>query len=109
MMPRLIHFHRDFPVSAGKPRSTTIRVWQDAYSPIAPTYANPHVSVLVSLEANLSHLTEHELSSTITRLANGNSYYRITGAVEATFTSASTKYTLLYRGRYSPPPFDTKR
>jgi hypothetical protein len=100
--PILIQFHKDFPVSAGKPKSTTIRVWQDAYSPTAPKYANGNVNVLVSLEANLSHLKKSDLSSTITRLADGNSYYRITGAVEATFNSASTKYTLLYRGMYTP-------
>lgn len=98
MKPLQIPFHRDFPVSAGKPRSTTIRVWHDAHSATAPRYADGNVNVLVSLEANLSHLKRSELATTITRLADGNDYYRIGGAVEATFLSASTRYTLLYRG-----------
>lgn len=110
MKPHLIEFHKDCPVNAGRPKSTTIKVWQDAYSAIAPTYVNHNVQVLVTLEANLSHLKKSELNSTITRLADGNSYYRISGAVEATFTSASTRYTLLYRGMYTAPlPFDPRR
>lgn len=102
MKPHLIQFHKDFPVSAGKPKSTTIRIWHDANSTTSPLYVNENVNVLVSLEANLSHLRRSELSGTVTRLADGKDYYRINGAVEATFYSASTKYTLLYRGMCAP-------
>jgi hypothetical protein len=102
MRPHLIQFHKDFPVSAGKPKSATIRVFHDAYSTTAPSYVNKYVNVLVSLEANLSHLKRSELAGTITRLADGKDYYRINGAVEATFDSASTKYALLYRGTCVP-------
>ena len=96
--PHLINFHTDFPVSAGIPKSTTIKVWHDANSATSPLYANENVRPFVSLEAKLGHLKRSELAATVTRLANGFEYYRISGAVEATFYGAWTKYCLIYRG-----------
>jgi hypothetical protein len=54
----------------------------------------------VSLEAKFSHLKKSELAETVIRLADGREYYRISGAVEATFYGTSTKYCLIYRGMY---------
>ncbi len=66
----------------------------------APVHQNQNVREFVSLEAKFGHLKKSELASTVIRLADGKDYYRIVGAVEATFYGTSTKYCLLYQGKY---------
>lgn len=82
----------------GKPKVTTIKVWQDANSATSPLYETENVTPFVTLNAKLGHLKKSDLAETVTRLADGFDYYRINGAVEATFYGISTKYCLIYRG-----------
>jgi hypothetical protein len=63
---------------------------------------NDDVRPFVSLEAKFGHLKKSELAGTVARLADGREYYRINGAVEATFYGTSTKYCLIYRGMCVP-------
>lgn len=104
----MIEFSEPFLVRDGRPKSSITEVWQDASSTIAPLYPNENVEVLVTLKADLRQLKRSELSETVMRLGDGKQYYVISGAVEATFTSGNTKYTLLYRGMYKSLPIDLK-
>lgn len=97
--PRSINFVHDFLVSAGKPTSVAIEVYHDAQSTSAPVHKRTGTTKLVTLEADLAHLTTNDLSSTIERQADGHQYYIIEGSIEATFLSASTKYVLVCQGK----------
>ena len=93
--PTNIHFDQDFLVSLGKPKSVHLQIFCDERSDEAPVHFNRNVRKLVSLEADISHLTRTDLNKTIVTGKDGKRYYSIDCDIEATFYSASTKYILL--------------
>ncbi|KAH8804541.1 hypothetical protein F5884DRAFT_417421 [Xylogone sp. PMI_703] len=97
--PKQIAFNQKYAIKNGKPKSASIVVKCDEYSTTAPVHQAAQGRDLVTLEADLSHLTEKDLERTMITCADGNKYYNISGAVEATYYSASTKYVLLYMGK----------
>lgn len=97
--PKQIAFTQKYLVSDGKPKSTYIQIKCDEYSATAPVHQALNGRDLVTLDADLSHLTDKELIPTIVTCKDGKKYYNISGAVEATYYSASTKYVLLYMGK----------
>lgn len=96
--PKLLKFAGEFLVSDGRPSSHTTMVWCDRDSSTAPIHRNNNVKKLATLEADLSHLSAELLGSSIVTLADGQDYYRISGAVEATYSSESTEYVFLWEG-----------
>jgi hypothetical protein len=75
-------------------------VYCDEKTPVAPIHRNSDGRVLVTLRADLSHMSmaDRELLSTDI-CADGLKYYFIDGAVEATYYAASTKYVINCNGR----------
>jgi len=71
----------------------------DEVSTSALMHKNSNVKTLVELRADLSHLNERDLRNSVVTLADGEKWYCIKAAVEATYFGASTKYVLLYRGK----------
>jgi hypothetical protein len=97
--PAEIEFNQKFLVSDGQPKSITLEVFCDENSKDAPTHKTSNGRDLVTLEADLTHISKSDLNGTIKVCEDGKKYYVISGAVEATFYSASTKYVLLCRGK----------
>jgi len=96
--PYEITFSHYFPCDSREPRTTKISVLCDSVSNRAPVHQDSNVRMLARLQADLSHLSEGDLASTITTRNDGKKCYRISASVEATFLSASTKYVLLCHG-----------
>jgi hypothetical protein len=93
--PYILTFDSFHPMSAGKLDMVEMKVYCDKHSPTAPVHKDANVRDLVTLKADLSQVTKEEMDKMETKLCNdGNMYYRVKGAVEATFLSASTKYVL---------------
>jgi hypothetical protein len=97
--PHAIAFVADHLVRNGRPKSVTLSIWVDSDSLRAPVHRGNSVRQLVTLEANLTHLSQADLAMTITTRSDGLTYYATAGSVEATFYSASTKYVLLCQGK----------
>jgi len=97
-----ITFDSAFLVVNGRPSWHSVSVKCDDRSALAPIHPNGNERTLVRLNADLSSLSEADLRASIRRCADGQNWYLISGAVEATYHSASTSYVLLYRGtRYN--------
>ena len=97
--PTEIDFEHLFLVSSGHPTSLTVDIYCDERTATAPIHRNSNVQKLVTLQADLSHLSQVNLNRTIVSKQDDQDYYRIGGAIEATFSSASTKYVLLLQGK----------
>jgi hypothetical protein len=97
--PSVIHCHQDFLVSKGTPTTIEISILCDEQTVAAPIYRTSNVRTLVTLEADLKQLPKSDLKNTIVTREDGNQYYNIECAIEATFYSASTKYVLLCQGK----------
>ncbi|KAG9233806.1 hypothetical protein BJ875DRAFT_463193 [Amylocarpus encephaloides] len=97
--PHSVNFVSDHLVSDGTPKKVQLTIYACSVGVKAPVHRSENVQPLVSLSADLSHLSEATLKSTITKRSDGKSYYSINGSVEATFYSASTKYVLLSHGK----------
>lgn len=95
----MIHCHQDFLVSKGTPTTIEISILCDEQTVAAPIYRTSNVRTLVTLEADLKQLPKSDLKNTIVTREDGNQYYNIECAIEATFYSASTKYVLLCQGK----------
>jgi len=96
--PTIIKFHDVFSRDKGTPTSSSVSIYESSSS-VAPVHRTSNVNVLVRLEADLSHIPRSEMKKTIQRYPDGKKYYKLSGAIEATFYSASTKYVLLYDGK----------
>jgi len=97
--PTIIKFHTIFSRDDGPPTKNAVTIYCDSSSSVAPVHRTSNVKVLVRLEADLSHITRSELKNMVERFPDGNKYYKFSGEIEATFSSASTKYVLLYGGK----------
>jgi hypothetical protein len=97
--PTPITYYMDYLVANGKPKSLSIKVWHDPVNSTAPIHKGNGVEILVTLDADLSHLAKSDLNKTIQTRSDGKQYYVVQGSVEATFLSANTKYVLLCMGK----------
>ena len=97
--PHEIEFSRYFAVKDGRPQSIDMEVYCDETSKTAPVHKNKNVRTLVALRGDLSRLSGADLIGAIETRGDGNIYYVLTGSVEATYYSASTKYVLLCMGK----------
>ncbi|KAL4946804.1 hypothetical protein BDV06DRAFT_229684 [Aspergillus oleicola] len=97
--PIPIDFYQDFPVSEGKPHMMYTDVWANAEDSDAPIHKNPGTKTLVTLKANLSVIPQTDLDNTIKRRADGKDYYNIDAVIEATYSSAETRYVLSVQGK----------
>ena len=97
--PTEISYHSEFLVRKGTPTTVDMEICCDEHTATAPIHRNYNVRKLVTLEADLSHLPQVDLNKTIVTREDGERYYSIDCAIEATFYGASTKYVLLCRGK----------
>jgi hypothetical protein len=100
--PKPIAFEQDFLVSKARKdqlKSVPMAIWADSESPTAPIHRGNSVKKLVTLNADLTHLSQDNLERTKRRLTDGKYYYVIEGSIEAIFSSALTKYMLFYQGK----------
>jgi hypothetical protein len=97
--PSVIFYHQDFLLSKGTPTSARMGILCDEETVAAPIHKTSNVRTLVTLEADLRQLPKSDLEKTILTREDGNQYYSINCAIEATFYSASTKYVLLCEGK----------
>ncbi|KAL4960816.1 Hsp70 family protein [Aspergillus stella-maris] len=97
--PIPIDFYQDFAVSKGKPHMMYTDVWCNAEDTDAPIHKNPGTKTLVTLKANLSVIPQTDLDKTIRRRADGKDYYNIDAVIEATYSSAETRYVLSVQGK----------
>ncbi|KAF5663420.1 heat shock 70 kDa 12A [Fusarium heterosporum] len=87
------------PVSQGRIRKVKMTIYNDQLPRDAPVARDEDVKVLANVEADVSHIPEHQLGR---RQGSDNEwYYELNCKIEAVYLSASTTYTLLYN---SPPP-----
>ena len=99
--PVAIPFILYFKVSEGYPKSATLEVWHDENSATAPIHPTSNVKSFAKLEGDLAQVPKSEMNNLVKMLPDGNQYYAVAGAVEATFNSASMKYVLLIGGMCS--------
>lgn len=87
-----------YKTNEGYPKTATLEVWHDEITSIAPIHPNDKVKSFATLEADLKQVPNSEMNKLVKKLPDGNKYYAVAGAVEATFNSASMKYVLLIGG-----------
>ena len=97
-LPVAIPFVLHYPISEGYPKSASLEVWHDEITATAPIHPTSNVKKFAHLEADLNQVPKSEMNKLVTKLPDGNQYYALSGAVEATFSSASMKYVLLIGG-----------
>jgi hypothetical protein len=97
-IPFVLHYR----VSEGYPKTATLEVWHDEHTATAPIHPTSVVKSFAKLEADLNQVPTSEMNRLVKQLPDGNRYYAVAGAVEATFNSASMKYVLLIGGEHAP-------
>ncbi|TEA12275.1 Heat shock 70 kDa protein 12A [Colletotrichum sidae] len=85
------------PVSGGRIRKIKMDIFADRSPRTAPVARDENVSMLVHVEADVSHIPEHKLDRR--QGADGQWYYELACKIEAKYLSASTTYTLLYNNQ----------
>ncbi|KZL82583.1 hsp70-like protein, partial [Colletotrichum incanum] len=81
-------------VSQGRIKKIKMDVYADRTPRSAPVARDDNVSMLVHIEADVSHIPEHMLARR--QGLDGQWYYELSCKIEAVYLSASTAYTLLY-------------
>ncbi|KAF4989743.1 hypothetical protein FGRMN_8930 [Fusarium graminum] len=85
------------PVSQGRIRKVKMTIYNDQLPRDAPVARDEDVKVLANVEADVSHIPEHQLGR---RQGSDNEwYYELNCKIEAVYLSASTTYTLLYNNQ----------
>ena len=85
------------PVSQGRIRKIKMDIYADRTLRRAPVARDSNVALLCHVEADVSHIPEHELHR---RRGNDDQmYYELNCKIEAVYLSASTQYTLLYNNQ----------
>ncbi|KAB5583554.1 hypothetical protein GE09DRAFT_946950 [Coniochaeta sp. 2T2.1] len=88
------------PVNQGRIRNIKMDIYSDRTPRTAPVAKDANVSLLCHVEADVSHIPEHELRRR--RGSDGLLYYELSCKIEAVYLSASTQYTIIYNGvRYN--------
>ncbi|EFQ31525.1 uncharacterized protein GLRG_06814 [Colletotrichum graminicola M1.001] len=87
-------------VSQGRIKKIKMDIYADRTPRSAPVARDDNVSMLVHIEADVSHIPENMLARR--RGLDGQWYYELNCKIEAVYLSASTAYTLIYNNqRYS--------
>ncbi|KAL4813417.1 hypothetical protein BDW67DRAFT_177860 [Aspergillus spinulosporus] len=97
--PIPIKFYQDFPVSDGRPNMLCIDVLANAVDTSAPVHRNSDTKALVTLKANLITVPQVDLDWTVITRKDGKEYYCLDGVIEATYSSAETRYVLSVMGK----------
>jgi hypothetical protein len=97
-VPVNIPFVLYYRVSEGYPKTATLEVWHDEHTTTAPIHPTAKVKSFAKLDADLNQVPNSEMNKLVKKLPDGNKYYAVAGAVEATFNSVSMKYVLLIGG-----------
>ncbi|KAI1210146.1 uncharacterized protein F4807DRAFT_459977 [Annulohypoxylon truncatum] len=100
--PFLRTYYHAQPVVLGRPNSITSNIYSDQVSSVAPLSKDKNVKLLCRVTANLHHIPENELEKTLG--VDEMMYYQLEYQIESIYQSASTEYTLIYKGKYSSPP-----
>lgn len=79
--------------------SITLVLYSDSATSTAPIQKTNNVIELVRLTANLSGIPFSAYSNNTLTGVDGKRYYKVTGTIEATYYSASTKYVLEVEGK----------
>ncbi|CAI0651912.1 unnamed protein product [Colletotrichum noveboracense] len=87
-------------VSQGRIKKIKMDIYADRTPRTAPVARDDNVSMLVHVEADVSHIPENMLARR--QGSDGQWYYELSCKIEAMYLSASTTYTLLYNNsRYN--------
>ncbi|KAK1968964.1 actin-like ATPase domain-containing protein [Colletotrichum sublineola] len=87
-------------VSQGRIKKIKMDIYADRTPRSAPVARDDNVSMLVHIEADVSHIPENMLARR--QGLDGQWYYELGCKIEAVYLSASTAYTLIYNNqRYS--------
>ncbi|KAK2778157.1 hsp70-like protein [Colletotrichum kahawae] len=87
-------------VSQGRIKKIKMDIYADRTPRMAPVARDDNVSMLVHVEADVSHIPENMLARR--QGSDGQWYYELSCKIEAVYLSASTTYTLLYNNsRYN--------
>ncbi|EEA19947.1 conserved hypothetical protein [Talaromyces marneffei ATCC 18224] len=92
--PKVVKFHKRFPISEGRRESYNITVFADSESSVAPVHRSDNVKTLMTLKINLRSVSKSQWKRMIRNGDDGKQYYIIEGNVEITFWSASTTYKI---------------
>ncbi|KAF6817805.1 Chaperone protein DnaK [Colletotrichum sojae] len=84
-------------VSGGRIKKIKMDIYADRQARLAPVARDSNVSMVVHVEADVSHIPEHSLARR--RGADGQWYYELACKIEAVYLSASTTYTLLFNNQ----------
>ncbi|KAF5021424.1 hypothetical protein F66182_6518 [Fusarium sp. NRRL 66182] len=84
-------------ISEGRIRKIKMTIYNDQSLRKAPVSRDDSVKVLSHVEADVSHIPEHQLGRR--KGANSRWYYELNCKIEAVYLSASTTYTLIYNNR----------
>ncbi|KAF9878787.1 hypothetical protein CkaCkLH20_03687 [Colletotrichum karsti] len=83
--------------SQGRIKKIKMDIYADRSTRIAPVSRDENVSLLVHVEADVSHIPENQLARR--QGSDGQWYYELSCKIEAVYLSASTTYTLLYNNQ----------
>jgi hypothetical protein len=98
--PKRIEFNFSHFLVGEPLRVTSMEIWCDEVSASAPLHKTAKGRTLVRLTADFSRISTSDIAAFPTKLRpDGNTYYVISAAIEATFYSAFTKYVLNCGGR----------
>ncbi|GJN84979.1 hypothetical protein PLIIFM63780_008543 [Purpureocillium lilacinum] len=84
-------------VSQGRIQRIKMDIYCDQTQRDAPVARDDNVQLLSRVEADVSHIPEHQLARR--RGRDGQWYYELRCRIEAVYLSASTRYTLLYNNK----------
>ncbi len=84
-------------VSQGRIQRIKMDIYCDQTQRDAPVARDDNVQLLSRVEADVSHIPEHQLARRLGR--DGQWYYELRCRIEAVYLSASTRYTLLYNSK----------
>lgn len=82
-------------VSHGFPLMDTMAIYTDDISQTAPEQANKNVKIMATLKANLTKIPESHRAKLIQKKDDGEDYYVFDACIEANFSSANVKYTMV--------------
>ncbi|KAJ2998836.1 hypothetical protein NUW58_g200 [Xylaria curta] len=89
-------YFNHWPVGHQRSRTFPMEIYADETSPTAPIERSVNVRMLSRLTANLSSIPDGELEQKLGK--DGRMHYYVKFSIEATYHSASTQYTLIYKG-----------
>jgi hypothetical protein len=84
-------------VRDGLPSCSKIKIYSDSVSSVPPVQRNSNVRELVQLTLDWNQV--YDLNRLIRTGGDGQAWYFLAGTIDATYSSASTKYTMVLNGK----------